>query len=127
MKHQPQDRRRSKRIFFSVQDQVSADFQSPAPHMEPMTGSIMDFSPEGMGITIEKATTANLNQGDRIVLMSVRGASSLSFLRDLEMEVRWVLDHRALAHLGLGCQFIDAPREIEEGIREFMETYAEKF
>lgn len=126
MKPPTQDRRRSKRIFFSVKDRITAEFQLPPPRSEPLTGSIMDISPDGIGITLEKSAAPQLSQGDRLILKSVRNIRVLSFLQDLELEIRWLLDHRSLSHIGLGCQFIDISEETRERIRGFMETYAEQ-
>ena len=126
MKPPSQERRRSKRIFFSVKDRITAEFQLPPPRSEPLTGSIMDISPDGIGITLERAAATQLNQGDHLMMTSVRNIRVLSFLQDLELEIRWLLDHRSLSHIGLGCQFIEISEETRERIRGFMETYAEQ-
>jgi c-di-GMP-binding flagellar brake protein YcgR len=126
MKPPSQERRRSKRIFFSVKDRITAEFQLPPPRSEPLTGSIMDISPDGIGITLERAVATQLNQGDHLMMTSVRNIRVLSFLQDLELEIRWLLDHRSLSHIGLGCQFIEISEETRERIRGFMETYAEQ-
>ncbi|MFP4350068.1 MAG: PilZ domain-containing protein [Desulfococcaceae bacterium] len=120
------DRRRARRIFFSVKDRITAEFQLPPPRTEPVTGNIMDISPDGIGITLERADATQLKQGDHLMLTSVRNIRVLSFLQGLEMEIRWVLDHRSLSHIGLGCQFIEITEETRERIRGFMETYAEQ-
>jgi hypothetical protein len=62
-----------------------------------------------------------LKEGDILTLTRIKGKSDLEFQDSLKIEIRWILNSNYFEHVGIGCQFKDAPESLKERIRKFIE------
>lgn len=122
------DRRQFKRVFFSSRDDdISGWFAIPSLPDTHIVAQIMDLSEDGLGITVPKEKSPPVRRGDFLVLTRIDSLDALAFLTDVRLEIKWILKHRSLDHVGLGCQFNPLTPEMRQQIAAFMDLWgAEK-
>jgi len=126
MNNEDNERRLFERVFFSSKDAIKGTFNLPDPYKGSAEATIMDISEDGMGVTFLKKDCPPFNNGDRIVLKGILNMDSLDFLKDIEMEIRWVLSHRSLEHIALGCRIIDISEEIRLNLKKVIGSWSIK-
>ena len=126
MSKKDDERRLFERVFFSSEDGITGNFSLPDPYKGSANATIMDISEDGMGITFLKKECPPFNKGERLVLQEIVNMESLDFLKDIEMEIRWVLSHRSLEHIALGCRLIDMTDEINLNLRKVIGSWSIK-
>ncbi|MDM8524731.1 PilZ domain-containing protein [Desulfococcaceae bacterium HSG8] len=119
------ERRRYRRIFFSMEDGPTALFTHVRFSEEAVTATIMDMSIGGLGMTLKKDGNTFINIGDLLRLNEIRGLKNSQFLNNVEMEIRWIQNYDALQHVLFGCEFTDISTETEEQIQEFIDLWAD--
>jgi len=122
MKQTEQERRRFERLFFSAEENISGVFRLPEPYRQQALGSIMDMNQEGIGITFPKDECPQLVTGDSLVLIKIMD-ERFSFMGNIGMKIMWVLNHRSLDHMAMGCEFIQASSDLREQISEILKKW----
>ena len=126
MKKNTHERRLFERIFFSNEDGITGIFSLPAPYQDAASATIMDISEDGMGITFLKKECPPFNKGEHLVLKKILNMESLSFLEDIKIEIRWVLSHRSLEHIALGCRFVNISEQAKNKLRKVIGSWTIK-
>lgn len=109
-----------KRIFFSEKEQVRAIFSYLGNGDFLMSTTVLDLSENGLGLTLPKIKCNGLRSGDVLMLRKIIGNPHLYFIRNLKTEIRWILHHDFLDHLGFGCRFIQPPPTLQNQLHDFM-------
>jgi len=112
------NKRRYERIFFGRDQNIVGQLSLPDGETDGPQVTILNLSEGGLHFTITRRDHVAIKDGERILLKSVSGPPPLKFARPITMEVKWVLDHDFLEHIGYGCEFIDLPEELAEMIRD---------
>lgn len=118
-----QEKRYSERIFFPPDDSFSGNFLFTSDTSLPTEAYIMDLSLLGIGISMIKEKFPPVQQGDFVTLYSVSNADGLSFMRNIELEIRWILNHRSLEHVALGCAFTGLEPSVKQYIVQFIKNW----
>ena len=106
--------RKYERIFFGQDLRIECVATMAGSQATEVRGLILNLSEGGVHFTQERQGMKEIKQGDRITLKTVNGPEPLKFSRDIEMEVKWVLDHEFLQNIGYGCMFVDMPQDITD-------------
>lgn len=116
------ERRVYKRIFYSAEDRMIGFFVVPGNKQKVLEAHIMNVSVGGLHFTINRNKTIPLKTGDRLILTKLTGNSNLRIVSDIEIEIKWVLDHRLMKHVGFGCEFINLPDMTLSQLSYFIES-----
>lgn len=120
------EKRQFKRIFFSSEDDIRGKIKLQSPTDTHITAQIMDLSEEGMGLTVAKNDAPPVQRGDHLILNRIDHREDLAFLTDIRLEIRWILKHRSLENVGMGCRFAPLPEDVRDRIIAFMSAWMEK-
>lgn len=122
MMDQHRERRQHQRIFFSGRDNVVVSFAWKERPTVSFTASMMDISGGGIGVTLKKEAAPEMEKGDILILKHIR---NLDLFPDpgLAMEIRWVFNHKAMAHIALGCEFIAPSAAMQAQIETLMQEW----
>jgi len=112
------ERRRFKRIFFSEKDNVIALFSFLGNNDLLIETAVLDLCETGIRLMAAKDGRTGLRAGDILLLREIIGAPPLSFLRNIRTQIRWVLNHQFLTHIGFGCEFLDMAPDGQEQLDE---------
>ena len=117
-----QEKRKFNRIPFSYQDNIVGVFTHPGRH-EKVIAHILNFSIQGLYFTMRKEEGNNLAEGDKLILLEIKGSKQSRFIVDIEMEVARILDYSELEHYGYGCKFTSFPESSINQIKRFLENW----
>ena len=102
-----EEKRRYTRVIFNERNRVQAlvalpDKQDPARQMPT---SVLNMSEGGMQVSIERKKFQEMQQGDTVLLSRVTGIQDLEALRDVPVQLIWIMDNEYLEHVLLGMSF----------------------
>ncbi len=117
------ERRRFRRIFFAFEDGITSILAPPGLNENPFTASVMNLGEGGVGLAISRDENQSISEGDQLILIRVKGIRGLDFMINIEMEIKWVIDDKVLAHIAFGCEFLKTPQAIREKIRTFINLW----
>ena len=112
------EKRRYPRIFFPTGQRVEAEIVHEASG-QAMQVILLDISEGGMGLRLKRPADFTIAREDRILLKTIHGQPYLSSLKEIYMQVCWVLDDDFLDHIALGCQFLDLNPKDKAMLQDF--------
>ncbi|MGD1972933.1 MAG: PilZ domain-containing protein [Desulfobacterales bacterium] len=117
------ERRRYKRVAIPVEDGIVGFISSPRLIAdESIAVKIIDLSAGGLHFFLHRSSFKQISIGDNLTLKEIKGTKNLDFISNIELEVKWIADHQALKHVGLGCEFLHITEEIRQQIDQFVDT-----
>ena len=121
-----EEKRKFRRAFFTIEDDIIGLFSLASKPDKTVIAYILNLSMGGIYFTLDAAKSSIPKAGDRIVLMQIKAQKSLSFLVNIDAEVKWVLNPPMLKHIGIGCEFINIPESSMKQLDEFVDSWQEK-
>lgn len=112
--------RKLRRIPFSSTEKVDAVCRYPAGDNMIITFHVANISEGGLGLMTGRSHGVSIGKNDILYLDQITGYSQLGFLKELELEVKWILDSNLLSSIGLGCCFLNLPEQFRLNIVQFM-------
>ena len=122
MTQKGREKRRYERIFFTREQCIAGvfagvfgEFENPEARFEAV---VLNLSEGGLHFTRKRDGGKAIQPGDRLRLQSLQGPAPLNYAQGVEVEIKWVLDHEYLEHVGYGCEFVDPPPALRHMIQE---------
>jgi hypothetical protein len=120
--HDGPERRKFKRIVFSAKDEVVGVFKfSRLPHKR-ISFKIADISAGGLRFILPRDDDLSVRVGDTFFLHEIQGKTKLEFDNDIELEIKWTMDHEIFQHIMIGCEFIHLTKAVQEQLEQFAES-----
>jgi len=116
------EKRKFIRVPFSSSEKINAICKCPDGNGGPVSLHIANISEGGLGLMANKNDIASIQQNDILILDKVVGNQNLSFMMNLELEVKWVLNSEHMTNIGFGCCFLNIPESFKDRIINFMNT-----
>lgn len=123
MKPDSSERREFKRALFSIEDGVVGILSVPELQKKPITAYLLNLSVGGMYFTLRTDERNKIKKGDHLVLVQIKGSTSLKFLVNIDAEIRWILNYENFEHVGIGCQFLNIPDSSRDQIGKFVDSW----
>jgi c-di-GMP-binding flagellar brake protein YcgR len=115
------EKRKHKRIIFSASDEVTGSVTWREYAEKPFIYRISDISAGGVRFILSKGESPQIiDHDDRLLLGKIKG-SRLEFVVDVELAVRWVIEHEMFEHMVIGCEFVDISDDVRMQIDQFVE------
>jgi c-di-GMP-binding flagellar brake protein YcgR len=114
------EKRRFKRAVFSIEDGIIGVFSSNDFTNDSIAASIMNISAGGLQFILPRGAYPEIGTGDRLILREIKGTTDLKFISNVELEVKWIMDHQIFEHVGIGCEFLNTPDAIRDQIDQFV-------
>ncbi len=122
MANEDVDRRKHRRAYFSINDNVIGNFILYGKKEIAFSAPILNLSRGGLHFTLYKNQGILPMAGDRLRLVKIEGEAALDFEFNIEVGVKWILGHESLAHIGCGCEFIHISKPVLDRISEFIDS-----
>ncbi len=115
------EKRRFKRVFFSKRDGIVAEIKLPEEDQQ-IKAQVLNLSEGGIFITTDPNNQQfkNFIEGDSLTLTEISGTNPSMNIEEIEMQVRWLLQDKFLAHIGLGCEFIHMTESTRNQLAELV-------
>ena len=117
-----EEKRKFNRIPFSYSDNIVGTFTHPG-RQNKIHAHILNLSVQGLYFTLNKDEEKIIQQGDKLVLLKIKGIKNQDFILNIELEISRVLDYVELEHFGYGCKFLTFPESSKEQLRRFLEMW----
>jgi hypothetical protein len=115
------EKRRYERIFFTREQRIEGLFSQPEEEGG-LKVLVLNLSVGGLHFTQKREYRTDIAKGDRLIMKGITGPDPLNLLKDIKVEIMWVLDHEFLQHISYGCQFLDMPQDMREVIRDVVDA-----
>jgi c-di-GMP-binding flagellar brake protein YcgR len=119
-----EEKRRYTRIIFNECNKVQAVIILPGVRYlsQQVSASVLNMSEGGIQISIERKKYQEMQEGDRVLLSSLKGIPDLQSLIDIPVEVVWIMNNKYLEHILLGMSFAILSGKQRETLRFFIEN-----
>lgn len=112
--------RKFKRIPFSASKKIEAVCTSIDNNL--MNMHIANLSEGGVGLIAKKEMIKGIKVNDVLILNQIVGTCDLEFIKNIKIEVRWLLGANSMENVGIGCRFMHVSNTLKEKIIFFMNT-----
>ncbi len=120
------EKRKHSRIYFTLEDGIFTALDFPEKSNENVTTNMLSLSEGGVSFIFNKENVANIFPGEKIKIKKVIKPESLSFLTDVETEVKHIVTDNELNHIVCGCQFLDLKSELRNKIQSIVESVSDE-
>ena len=114
------NKRESKRILFSIEDDITAEVYLPNKPKKAVPAFILNISEYGIGILIPSLKIKKLKTGDPLILRSIMTPKPLEHIDFAELEVKHILQDDRLEYATLNCEFFNISVYHRKKIRRFV-------
>lgn len=118
-----EERRKNKRIFFSLEDGAKGIIAFPDPRRGVLVAHIVNISEGGMGLAMNREDDAGLKKGELIVITHITGMKGLEQIVNVDAVVRWVFKDPAWEYTLFGCEFLDLREDIRRALASFIDSW----
>ena len=116
-------RRQFRRVAIDPDDGIMGFISSPRLIADDSIAvNIINLSAGGVHFFLHRGSFKEICTGDHFTLREIKGTKDLGFIANVELEVKWVAEHRSLEHVGLGCKFFNISDEIRQQINHFVDS-----
>jgi c-di-GMP-binding flagellar brake protein YcgR len=126
MADETNERRRSQRIFFSIEDGIKGIVAFLDPQRGLLVAHIINVGEGGIGLAVGKDKKDKIVKGDQIILTHITGMQGLEFLINVDAEIKWILENPSLEYVLFGCEFLDIPESMRDAIGTFIDSWPTK-
>jgi c-di-GMP-binding flagellar brake protein YcgR len=116
------EKRKYNRVPFSYNDNIIGTFYRPN-NKHKINAHILNLSAQGLYFTLEKTEISDIEEHEKLILIEINVPRNDDFILNIEIEIRRILDHPELEHIGFGCRFITFPESSRDQIRRFLEVW----
>lgn len=120
------EKRRHLRIYFTLEDGIFAKLGFPENKRSELTTNMLSLSEGGISFIFNKDNVGTVLEGEKILIKNILKPENLTFLNNVQTEVRHVVTSNEMNHLICGCQFLDLKNEIKLQIKELVENVSDE-
>jgi hypothetical protein len=118
------EKRRSQRIFFSIEDGVKGILAFSDHQRGLLVAHIINIGEGGLGLAVSKDKKDKIAKGDQVILTHITGIQGLESLINVDAEIKWILDNPSLEEFVVfGCEFVDLPEPMKDAIGTFIDSW----
>jgi len=118
-----QERRKYKRVLFTVEDGIVGVFNPADSKEKPITANVMNMSEGGLQLIFKSVLGNRIKEGDKLLLTEIRGSESSQVVVNVDTEVKWISDDQLSQDVGIGCEFQDLLGDKRKKINEIVEFW----
>jgi len=118
-----EERRKHKRVLFTVEDGIVGVLNPPGEGEDPVEASVMDMSKGGVKLLFKPILENRIMEGDKLILSEIRGSGSSQVVVNIDTEVKWITEDELSESTGLGVEFLDVMKSDQDQIDEMTEYW----
>lgn len=123
MSDEIEERRESKRIYFTQKENISATIQTHADSLVSLPVTLFSISAGGIGFFCPREKVLGIiKEGDQLTVTDIKTPQPVGPIASLGVEVKYVLDYEAEGRMGFGCNFNKVSDALRNKIQNFVES-----
>jgi PilZ domain len=126
MADEASERRRFRRIFFSIDDGVKGILAFSDAQRGLLVAHIINIGEGGLGLAVSKDKKDKIAKRDQVILTHITGVQGLEALINVDTELKWILENPSLEYVLFGCEFLDIPEHMRDAIGIFIDSWPMK-
>lgn len=133
------ERRRSERVYFSSDDEITCLLKAPGGTIPPVSGNVSHLGPGsvinpaeivanisnlslgGLYLILKKTWAQHFELGDDLVLEKIQATMLYNLELKAGMEIKRLHNYDFVDRVGLGCEFTQLSEHALENIRKLIE------
>lgn len=116
------ERRKYKRLFFSIENLVDCIFTFSEQQKTIMKAKVLNLSAGGVCISIERKKRQELKKGDNLILEEIPSFAPLDFVSSIDLTVKYVIENKKFKNIYIGCEFSSISISMRNRIQEFVDS-----
>jgi hypothetical protein len=120
MSNEKVEQRKSSRVFFTIEEGITATISSIQDTAQSIPVTILSIGTGGLSFMVNRYKLPKVNQGDRLALSSINTPPPLGSIDRIEAVVKYILDFQHSVRLSLGCEFIQNPEPLVKEIEKYI-------
>ena len=113
------ERRRDKRVVFSIDD-ITAVLSEHYDSNVRKHVVLINLSQSGMQFTLKSSDRNPFTPGDRLYLSQIHHKDKCYDNLNIEIEILWILNPPTLRYIGIGCRFLSVSSASQIQLSEVM-------
>ena len=114
------EKREYRRVTLKIEDGYFGNFRLTNDDI--IIAPIVNLSAGGLNMSAPNKAKDQLKQGDILLLKSIAGGASLSFLNDIKAQIRWIKDLNVPGYISVGCRFQDLSNAVHDQLIKFVDS-----
>jgi c-di-GMP-binding flagellar brake protein YcgR len=115
------EKRERARIFFTLEEGVTATVSSHGTDAQSIPITILSLSSGGLSFLGNRYKLPGITEGEQLTLSSINFPQPLGTIDNLRLAVIYILDFHHNVRLSFGCEFRDIPNSLAEKIEDFVQ------
>ena len=115
-----EEKRKYRRVTLKIEDGYFGNFKLPTEDI--IIAPIVNLSAGGLNMSAPNNAKEKIKEGDILLLRSIAGGASLSFLSDIKAQIRWIKDLEVPGYVSVGCRFQDLPDAVHDQLIKFVDS-----
>ena len=116
-----QERRESKRVFFSLEDDIRVNLNLPMSSIKAIPGILLSLSTGGLSIAASKSKRKNIREGDAILVSNLQLPDTYEEITGIEVEVKHIIYYKKFDRFTIGCEINKIPSQARDQIERFID------
>ena len=117
------ERRMHTRAFFTFQHNIPVTISTRTASS--IKGTILNISQGGLGFVVKRHEVPDLKIKDKITVDDLTLPEPVNQLKDVETQIKFIIDHDTYARISIGCQFLSIPDLLKQNIQELVNKKAQ--
>jgi c-di-GMP-binding flagellar brake protein YcgR len=115
------DRRESKRVFFTLEENIGVVLFPPDNPKKPFEVNLLSLSTGGISFAANKKQRKNIQEGDRLMISRIGLPAFKDAETGIEIEILYIMQYKDYDVSSVGCKFLGLTGLDKEKIEKYVE------
>lgn len=116
------ERRKHKRVFFTMKEGVGIRVKTANSASDYISATLLSIGLGGISFAVPRVKANEIKSGDNVTIEFIDGLKTLSVIKDLQADVKYVIDYDVYIYISFGCEF----RKISDDQRKQIKLLVEE-
>jgi len=119
------EKRRFKRVFFTLEDSISLTISNGNQPFNPFKAELLSIGEGGLGFAATRVKSKEILVGDCIKIKDLQIPEPIGLIEKAELIVKYIINHDIYIRISFGCEFTDISNIYRERIKKFVRNSIE--
>jgi c-di-GMP-binding flagellar brake protein YcgR len=115
-----EEKRQYPRLNLQIEDGYFGNFK--LANDDTIVAPILNIGASGLKMLVPQSAEGNIKEGDRLQLTNIAGGANITFLSDVQLDVRWIKPQDTPGYMSAGCELKDLPDDLQQQLIAFVDT-----
>jgi hypothetical protein len=126
MRNRSKERRLTKRVFFTLEDEVTATIENPDDPNSTLSVALISLSEGGLSFVGIRHHIPKIKKGNKLIITSITTPEEKWGIDKIEVKVKYIIDLETYIRIAIGCEFTQILDADKTRIQDFVQDKLEK-